>query len=93
MRNRRAHRLLAVGLAASLLFGAAAGSLYFFLKPTMLRIAVGPPGSEDQKLVQTLAQIFTREGSPIRLTPITPTISTAPAMTARWKRGVSRSST
>ena len=32
---------------------------------------MGPPGSDDQKFVQTLAQIFAREGSPIRLSPIT----------------------
>ena len=70
-RRRRRNYAFLILAAGILLFGAAAGSLYFFLKPTTLRIAVGPPGSEDQKLVQTLAQIFTREGSPIRLTPIT----------------------
>ena len=35
-----------------------------------LKIAVGPPGSDDQKLVQALAQTFAREQSPVRLTPI-----------------------
>lgn len=53
------------------MFGIAAGSLYWFLRPTTLRIAVGPPGSDDQKLVQTLAQLFARERSPVRLSPIT----------------------
>lgn len=54
-----------------LIFGIAAGSLYWFLRPTTLRIAVGPPGSDDQKFVQTLAQLFARERSPVRLSPIT----------------------
>ncbi len=35
-----------------------------------MRIAVGPPGSDDQKLIQALAQSFTRPGSPVRLTVI-----------------------
>ena len=41
------------------------------LRPTTLRIAVGPPGSEDQKLIQALAQSFARDKSHVRLTPIT----------------------
>jgi TRAP transporter TAXI family solute receptor len=69
-RKRKSYALLilAVGI---LLFGIAAASFYWFLQPTVLRIAVGPPNSDDQKLVQTLAQIFARERSPVRLTPIT----------------------
>lgn len=59
--------VLAAGI---LLFGAAAGALYFALQPVTLRIAVGPPGSDDQKLVQALAQTFAREGSPVRLQPV-----------------------
>jgi TRAP transporter TAXI family solute receptor len=69
-RKRKGFALLILA-AGIFLFGAAAGSLYLFLRPTTLRIAVGPPNSDDQKLVQTLAQIFARERSPIRLTPIT----------------------
>ena len=38
------------------------------LRPTTLRIAVGPPGSDDQKLIQALAQSFAHEGGPVRLT-------------------------
>jgi len=41
------------------------------LRPVTLRIAVGPPGSDDQKLVQALAQTFARDRSPVRLSPIT----------------------
>jgi TRAP transporter TAXI family solute receptor len=35
-----------------------------------LRIAVGPAGSDDQRLIQSLAQAFASEGSPVRLTVI-----------------------
>src|SRR5512147_2405681 len=69
-RKRKSYALLILA-AGIFLFGIAAASLYWFLQPTVLRIAVGPPNSEDQKLVQTLAQIFARERSSIRLTPIT----------------------
>jgi hypothetical protein len=30
--------------------------VYLYLRPTTLRVAVGPPNSDDQKLIQTLAQ-------------------------------------
>ena len=69
-RKRKGYALLILA-AGMLAFGVAAGTLYYALRPTTLRIAVGPPGSEDQKLVQTLAQTFAREGSPVRLAPIT----------------------
>jgi TRAP transporter TAXI family solute receptor len=60
--------VLAVGL---LIFAALAGTVFFILRPTTLRIAVGPSGSEDQKLIQALAQSFLRDGSPVRLSLIT----------------------
>ena len=70
-RRKRRNNSLLILAAGIFLFGLAAGAIYLFLRPTTLRIAVGPPNSDDQKLVQTLAQIFARERSPIRLTPIT----------------------
>lgn len=60
--------ILAAGVLA---FVAAAGALYYVLKPTTLRIAVGPAGSEDQKLVQVMAQTFARENSSVRLSLVT----------------------
>ncbi len=59
--------LLAMGL---LFFAAGSGALYLVLRPVTLRIAVGPPGSDDQKLIQALAQAFAREGGAVRLAPI-----------------------
>jgi TRAP transporter TAXI family solute receptor len=60
--------VLAAGL---LLFSAVAGASFLILRPTTLRIAVGPPESDDQKLIQALAQSFDRDGSPVRLSLIT----------------------
>jgi TRAP transporter TAXI family solute receptor len=58
-------------IAASLLiFAAIAGAAFLLWRPTTLRIAVGPAGSDDQRLIQSLAQTFASEGSPVRLTVI-----------------------
>ncbi len=68
-RKRKDYSLLVLA-AGIFLFGAAAAGLYYFLQPVTLRIAVGPAGSEDQKLVQALAQTFARDGNAVRLQPI-----------------------
>ena len=70
-RRKRKNYALLILAAGMLAFGLAAGTLYYVLRPTTLRIAVGPAGSEDHKLVQLMAQTFAREGSPVRLSPIT----------------------
>jgi len=69
-RKRKSYSLLILA-AGIFLFGVAAGTLYYALRPVTLRIAVGPAGSDDQKLVLALAQTFARDGSPVRLAPIT----------------------
>ncbi|HYI31123.1 MAG TPA: TRAP transporter substrate-binding protein, partial [Bradyrhizobium sp.] len=69
-RKRKDYSLLVLA-AGIFLFGAAAAGLYYILQPVTLRIAVGPAGSDDQKLVQALAQTFARDGSSVRLNPIT----------------------
>jgi TRAP transporter TAXI family solute receptor len=70
-RRKRKSFALLVLVAGILLFGAAAGTLYYALRPITLRIAVGPPGSDDHRLIHALAQTFAREASPVRLAPIT----------------------
>ena len=57
-RKKRKSYALLVLAAGMLAFGVASGTLYYLLRPVTLRIAVGPPGSEDQKLVQLIAQNF-----------------------------------
>jgi TRAP transporter TAXI family solute receptor len=71
--RRRKNRISALLVLAAglLLFAAAAGGLYWALQPVTLRIAVGPPSSDDQKLIQALAQTFARDKSPVRLAPVT----------------------
>jgi TRAP transporter TAXI family solute receptor len=69
--RQRRNSLLLLLAGGLLLFGIAAGALYYALQPVTLRIAVGPPGSDDQKLIQALAQSFARDGSAVRLFPIT----------------------
>jgi TRAP transporter TAXI family solute receptor len=70
--RRRKNRISALLVLAAglLLFAAAGGALYWALRPVTLKIAVGPPGSDDQKLIQALAQTFARDQSPVRLAPI-----------------------
>src|SRR3981081_787088 len=70
-RRKRKSSSLLIRAAGILLFGVAAGTLYYALRPVTLRIAVGPPGSDDQKLVQALAEAFARDRSHVRLSPIT----------------------
>ena len=70
-RRRRRRNSLLLALAVGLLvFGAAAAGLVYALRPVTLRIAVGPPGSDDQKLIQAMAETFTRDGNAVRLSPI-----------------------
>jgi TRAP transporter TAXI family solute receptor len=84
-RKRRISALLV--LAAGLfLFVAAAGGLYFAFQPVTLKIAVGPQGSDDLKLIQALAQTFAHEKSPVRLAPVqTPGAAESIALLAAGK--------
>lgn len=71
-RSRKSRNSLLLLLVAGLLvFGAAAGALYYALQPTTLRTAVGPAGSDDQKLIVAMAQAFAHDRSAVRLSPIT----------------------
>jgi TRAP transporter TAXI family solute receptor len=62
-------KMMLITLAGTLaLVGAVSGAYYFAMRPVMLRIAVGPPNSDDLKVVQTLTQSFAH--SPVRLRPV-----------------------
>jgi TRAP transporter TAXI family solute receptor len=69
-RNQRSSPYLVLA-ACLLIFAAAVGAAFLLLRPTSLRIAVGPPGSDDIKLIQALAQSFANDGSSVRLSVIT----------------------
>ena len=53
--------------AGFLIFAAVVCGYLAITRPTTLRIAVGPPGSDDQNLIQALAQNFAQEKDSIRL--------------------------
>src|SRR6185295_16098525 len=62
-------KMMLITLAGTLaLVGAVSGAYYFAMRPVTLRIAVGPPNSDDLKVVQTLTQSFAH--SPVRLRPV-----------------------
>ena len=56
-------------LTGIVLFGAAAISLLYALRPLTLRIAVGPAGSQDETLIRAMVETFA-EGKAIRLVPV-----------------------
>src|SRR4051812_35998746 len=70
-RRRRSSTLLLVLAVGFLFFGAAAGALYYALRPVTLRIAVGPPGGDDHKLIEAAAEAFAKESRTVRLSVIT----------------------
>lgn len=74
LRQKRRRFSFFILFAGILVFIAAAGTLYLALRPEVLRIAVGPAGSDDQKLIQALAQRFARDKSSVRLS-VSPTDS------------------
>src|SRR4051794_9787479 len=67
-KRRNSHLLLLI--TGVLVFAAVASGLYYALRPVTLRIAVGPLGSDDQKLIQTMAETFDRERNAVRLSPV-----------------------
>jgi TRAP transporter TAXI family solute receptor len=58
--------LIAIGLALGLTILAGAG-LYLYQLPTTLTVAVGAPGSEDERLVSGIAQKLAADHASIRL--------------------------
>jgi TRAP transporter TAXI family solute receptor len=58
--------LIAIGLALGLTLLTGAG-LYVYRLPTTLVIAVGVPGSDDERLVSGIAQRLAAENAPLRL--------------------------
>ncbi len=69
-----------ITLAAILaLIGAVSAAYYFAMRPATLKIAVGPPAGDDVRLIQALAQVFSRERNTVRIRPI---VTDGPAASA-----------
>jgi TRAP transporter TAXI family solute receptor len=62
--------LIAIFVGGVLFAAALTGLLFFSLQPATLRIAVGPAGGNDVKLIQAIAQAFTGERHFVRLRPV-----------------------
>lgn len=78
--RRAGARVALVALAAVLgLVAILGGATYYFTRPVTLRIAVGPPNSDDVKVVQAITQAFARDHAHIRLRPIITSGATASA--------------
>lgn len=70
-KSRARVRMWLLLLACVLGLGAAVGGLVYYInRPVTLRIAVGPPSSDDVKVVQALSQAFARDHAKIRLRPV-----------------------
>ena len=70
-RRSARHKIALIILAGVLAtIGGVACAYYFAIRPVTLRIAVGPPNSDDAKVVQTLTQAFLREHNTVRLRPV-----------------------
>lgn len=61
------------------LIGIVSGAYYFAMRPVTLKIAVGPPSSEDVKVIQALTQGFTRQHNAVRLRLVPTESATASA--------------
>lgn len=71
-RRTRTTTILAILAAFITVIAAVAATVYYVNRPTTLRIAVGPPNSDDFKVAQSIARVFDpkaqgRERSAIRL--------------------------
>jgi TRAP transporter TAXI family solute receptor len=69
-RSRKSKALLIVIAAVLATVAAVGGTTYYMTRAVHLRIAVGPPNSDDVKAIQSIAQMFSRDRSYVRLRPI-----------------------
>jgi TRAP transporter TAXI family solute receptor len=64
-------KMMFITLAGILaVIGAVVGAYYFAMRPVTLRIAVGPAGSDDLRVVQALTQAFAHARGYVRLRPL-----------------------
>ena len=76
------HTWLIVIAGLLLCAGLAAAAYQYMSQPTTLTIAVGPPNSEDARVVNAMAQQLARDRASVRLKPIIKEGGTRDAMAA-----------
>jgi len=64
------HRWLIVLSGSLLLVALSSATLYFLSQPTTFVVAVGPPNSDDVKVVQFLGNQLARDNAPVRLNTV-----------------------
>ena len=69
--HNRLRRDAIIASCCGVFVAAMVGAAVVILRPTTLRIAVGPAGSDDVQLVQGFAQSFARNRDPVRLSIVT----------------------
>lgn len=69
-RARKSKAMLVVIAAVLGVIAAVGGTSYYAMRPITLRIAVGPPNSDDVRVIQSVSQNFTSNRRYIRLRPI-----------------------
>lgn len=78
-RPRKSGVPLIVIAAVLAVIAAVGGTTYYLNRPVTLRIAVGPPNSDDVRVVQSIAQMFSNARKYVRLRPIVTDGTTAAA--------------
>ena len=78
-RQKSSRGLFIVIAAVLAIVATVGGTTYYAMRPITLRIAVGPPNSDDVKIVQSISQIFTNDRKYVRLRPIVTDGTTASA--------------
>jgi TRAP-type uncharacterized transport system substrate-binding protein len=69
-RRSARRKLMLISVAGVLALTGIGVSIYYYaMRPTTLRLAVGPANSDDARVVQTLTQAFLRDHSTVRLRP------------------------
>ncbi|MCF2521375.1 TAXI family TRAP transporter solute-binding subunit [Bradyrhizobium sp. G127] len=69
----RPHKMKAMMMIVAAVLATVAavgGTIYYLNRPVHLRIAVGPPYSDDVKVIQSIAQTLSRDRKYVRLRPI-----------------------
>jgi TRAP-type uncharacterized transport system substrate-binding protein len=67
MRRMLRHTWLVLTAATLAVIGLSAVAFHFYSRPTTLTAAVGPPNSDDVRVIQAFAQYFARERASVRL--------------------------
>jgi TRAP transporter TAXI family solute receptor len=69
-RSARRNLMFVILAGVLAIIGTVAGAYYFAMRPVTLRVAVGPPNSDDVKVVQALTQAFAQSHGYVRLRPL-----------------------